>query len=103
MAESAVLADTVGVRPHLAYPLLAKAIAWAPLSLGDEPTNGQPTEEEASQSAEVPAAVVLAREAIEQALALIDAGDAEGAIALPGWSCTSATSLRSCRGLAAEQ
>ena len=84
MAEFAVLTDTVRVRPHLAYALLAIAIAWAPLSLGDEPANGQPTEEDASQSAGVPAAVVLAREAIEQAHALINAGDAEGAIALLG-------------------
>lgn len=84
MAEFTILANTAGVRPAIrACPaLLAIAVAWAPLSLGDEPTNGQPTEEDASQSAEVPAAVVLGPEAIEQAHALMDAGDAEGAIAL---------------------
>lgn len=83
MAECAVLTDALGARPRIwACAHLSLAIAWAPLSLGDEPTNGQPTKEEASQDAEASATAVLGPEAIEQANALRRDGDAEGAIAL---------------------
>lgn len=84
MAEFTVLANTAGVRPATwaCVALLAGAVAWASLSLGDEPAAGEPNAEKASQSAETPAAAVLGREVIEQANALRRDGDAEGAIAL---------------------
>ena len=83
MAESVVLTYAVRVRPRIwAYTPLIVAIAWAPLSLGDEPPAGPAAEAEANQSAELPATAVLGPEAIEQANALRRDGDAEGAIAL---------------------
>lgn len=77
------LARAAGVPPtNLAYrAFLAVAVAWTPCSFGGEVGANQ-LANEPNQSAQTTVANTLGPEAIEQANALLRAGDAESAIAL---------------------
>ena len=82
MAERGVLTNTAGGRRAIWPYALVLAVAWVPLSLGDEPAAGKPADEVANRTPEAPATAIVGPEVIEQANALRRDGDAEGAIAL---------------------